>query len=128
MVLSSFSLFVDETPDGTIAPTFLASGEVVRNDSQVTLMRSCDPSPVWSPHSKQNINLLESIHRGACWACNSCYDPISHLWTPSSASCCETLHWKSLSFCHDVSSLVIAHDIIHDRSCSYSSTFSANFY
>ena len=74
---------------------------------------------VWSPHSKQNINLLESIlrHRGARWACNSCYDLIHHQCIPSSASCCKTLHWQSLSFHCDVSSLVIAHDIIHDRSC-----------
>ena len=71
-------------------------------------------SPIWSPHTKQNINLLESIlHRGARWTCNSRYDPISHQWAPSSASCCDTLHWKSLSFRRDVSSLLIAHDIIH---------------
>ena len=75
-------------------------------------------SPVWSPHSKQNINLLESLlHRGACWICNSCYDSSRHQWIPSSASCCETLHWKSLSFRRDVSTLVTAHDIIHDHSC-----------
>ena len=75
-------------------------------------------SSVWSPHSKQNINLLKSIlHSGTRCVCNSHYDPIHHQWTPSSASCCETLHWQSLSFCHNVPSLVIAHDIIHYRSC-----------
>ena len=75
-------------------------------------------SPVWSPHSKQNINLLESIlHFGAHWVCNSHYDPLYHQWTPFSTSCCETLCWKSLSFRRDVSALVTAHDIIHDRLC-----------
>ena len=75
-------------------------------------------SPVWSPRSKQNTNLLESIlHRGARWVCNSHYDPLYHQWTPSSVSCCETLRWKSLSFRRDVSALITAHDIIHDHSC-----------
>ena len=75
-------------------------------------------SPVWSPHSKQNTNLLESIlHRGAHWVRNSHYDPLYHQWTPSSVSCCETLRWKSLSFRRDVSALITAHDIIHDHSC-----------
>ena len=75
-------------------------------------------SPVWSPHGKQNINLLESLlHRGAHWIYNSRLDSSRHQWTPSSASCCETLHWKSLSFHCDISALVTAHDIIHDCSC-----------
>ena len=74
-------------------------------------------SPVWSPHSKQNINLLESIlHRGACWVCDSHYDPLYHQWTPSSASCSEPyagnpclfivmyLHWSQ-----PMTSFIIVH-------------------
>ena len=74
-------------------------------------------SPVWSTHSKQNTKLLESIlHRGAGCVCNSHYDRLYHHWTPSFASCCKTLRWKSLSFRRNVSALVTAHDITHDRS------------
>ena len=86
-------------------------------------------SLVWSSHSKQSINLLEStLHHGARWACNSHYDPIHHQWTPSSANCCKTLHRQPLSFRCNVSSLVIAHDIIHDRSCIFCQLLSGHIH
>ena len=57
-------------------------------------------SPVWSPHSMQNTNLLESLlYHGACWACMihytiSGFHLLQVLWT---------LHWPSLYIHCDMS-------------------------
>ena len=72
-------------------------------------------SPVWCPYSKQNMESV--LHRGAHWVCNSRHDPLTHRWTPSASSCCTSLHWLALSVHRDVSSLIMAHDIIQGRSC-----------
>ena len=77
-------------------------------------------SPVWSPYTKQNIDLLESVlHRGAWWACGSCFDSSTYHWSPSVSECCDRLKWHSLATHghRDITCLLLTHDIIHNDSC-----------
>ena len=75
-------------------------------------------SPVWSPYTKQNIYLLESVLRwGARWACGSCFDSSTYHWSSSAIECCDRLKWHSLVTHRDITCLLLAHDIIHNNSC-----------
>lgn len=80
-------------------------------------------STIWSPYSKQNIGLLESLlHHGACWACKLLWP----LTLSMNSIFCELL-WKPLLatplYSHDVTSLVIAHDIIYNYKILYIHVF-----
>ena len=75
-------------------------------------------SPVWSPYTNQNIDLLESVlHWGARWAGGSHFDTTQYLWPPSATESCKRLKWYSLATQRDITCLLLAYDIIHNNSC-----------
>ena len=73
-------------------------------------------SPVWYLHSTKDIDKLEAIQRRAArWVCGSRWNPHTHNWTKSSASCLQNLNWPSLHTRRSYFAITQVHDILHKK-------------
>ena len=71
---------------------------------------------VWSPHTKGDIKLLESLqNRAACWICGSRWSPQTNSWTVSSSDCCSQLNLPTLESRRQYLSISFLHNIYHQR-------------
>ena len=63
-------------------------------------------APIWSPHSKLQINQIENVQRtAACWTCRRWRN------TSSVGKMLDELEWPSLEALRDQSSLLLFHKI-----------------
>ena len=71
---------------------------------------------VWSPHTKGDIKLLESLqNRAARWICGSRWSPRTNSWTVSSSDCCSQLNLPTLESRRQYLSISFLHNIYHQR-------------
>ena len=71
---------------------------------------------VWSPHTKGDIKLLESLqNRAARWICGSRWSPRTNSWTVSSSDCCSQLNLPTLESRRQYLSISVLHNIYHQR-------------
>ena len=69
---------------------------------------------VRNPHTKKDINLLESLqNRAARWICGSWWSPATNSWTISSGDCCSQLSLLTLQARQQFLCIYFLYDIYH---------------